>query len=217
MPLQTDELRTQPLGPLPTPTELSTNHPLTDDVAKHIDESRGQIEKILTGEDKRLLVIVGPCSIHDTDAAIDYAKRLVSVQEKYKDQLFIVMRTYFEKPRTIIGWKGLITDPNLDGSYALEAGLNKARKLLLDINKLGLPTATEFLDMITGQYITDLISWGAIGARTLSLRSTARWPQLFLAQWVSRTVLTAALRLLLTQCALRKHHTTSTLQTRMAA
>ncbi|GAM64672.1 2-keto-3-deoxy-D-arabino-heptulosonate-7-phosphate synthase [Vibrio ishigakensis] len=166
MPLQTDELRTQPLGPLPTPTELSTNHPLTDDVAKHIDESRGQIEKILTGEDKRLLVIVGPCSIHDTDAAIDYAKRLVSVQEKYKDQLFIVMRTYFEKPRTIIGWKGLITDPNLDGSYALEAGLNKARKLLLDINKLGLPTATEFLDMITGQYITDLISWGAIGART---------------------------------------------------
>ncbi|ANO32905.1 3-deoxy-7-phosphoheptulonate synthase [Vibrio breoganii] len=166
MSLKTDELRTQPLGPMPTPAELSQNHPLTADVAARIEESRRQIEAILKGEDKRLLVIVGPCSIHDTEAAMDYAGRLAAIQDQYKDQLFIVMRTYFEKPRTIIGWKGLITDPNLDGSYALETGLNKARKLLLDINKLGLATATEFLDMITGQYITDLISWGAIGART---------------------------------------------------
>ena len=104
--------------------------------------------------------------MHDTEAAIDYATRLANIQDKYKDELFIVMRTYFEKPRTVVGWKGLITDPNLDGSYALEAGLHKARKLLLDINKLGLATATEFLDMITGQYIADLITWGAIGART---------------------------------------------------
>ncbi|CAM3958114.1 3-deoxy-7-phosphoheptulonate synthase [Vibrio neonatus] len=166
MSLKTDELRTQPLGPMPTPAELSNLHPLTPELAVSIRESRQQIERILDGEDKRCLVIVGPCSIHDTEAALDYARRLAALQEQYKDQLFIVMRTYFEKPRTIIGWKGLITDPNLDGSYALEAGLHKARQLLVDINNLGLPTATEFLDMVTGQYITDLISWGAIGART---------------------------------------------------
>lgn len=167
MPLvKTDELRTQALGPMPTPAELMQAHPLPDDVAEHIEHSRCQIEDILSGRDSRLLAIIGPCSVHDTEAAMDYAQRLSALQDKYKDQLFIVMRTYFEKPRTVIGWKGLITDPNLDGSYALEAGLNKARKLLLDINKLGLATATEFLDMITGQYISDLISWGAIGART---------------------------------------------------
>ncbi|MFA0520465.1 3-deoxy-7-phosphoheptulonate synthase, partial [Vibrio sp. 10N.222.55.E8] len=106
--------------------------------------SRRQIEDILTGRDDRLLVIVGPCSVHDTEAALDYAERLSQIQDQYKDELFVVMRTYFEKPRTVVGWKGLITDPNLDGSYALETGLNKARKLLLDINKLGLATATEF-------------------------------------------------------------------------
>ncbi|GLQ70761.1 3-deoxy-7-phosphoheptulonate synthase [Vibrio sp. vnigr-6D03] len=166
MPLKTDELRTQPLGPMPTPAELVQAHPLTDDVAERIEQSRRQIEAILAGQDNRLLAIVGPCSVHDTEAALDYARRLSAIQDKYKDELFIVMRTYFEKPRTVVGWKGLITDPNLDGSYALETGLNKARKLLLDINKLGLATATEFLDMITGQYIADLITWGAIGART---------------------------------------------------
>lgn len=166
MPLKTDELRTQPLGPMPTPAELSSQYPVTDEIADKIAHARKQVEAILTGEDKRLLVIVGPCSVHDTDAALDYAQRLNAVQEKYKEELFIVMRTYFEKPRTVVGWKGLITDPNLDGSYALEAGLGKARGLLVEINKLGLATATEFLDMITGQYIADLISWGAIGART---------------------------------------------------
>ncbi|OLQ94024.1 3-deoxy-7-phosphoheptulonate synthase [Vibrio ponticus] len=166
MPLKTDELRTQPMGPMPTPSELSHTYPITDDVAARIAQSRRQIESILVGEDQRLLVIVGPCSVHDTEAALDYASRLATIQEQYKDELFIVMRTYFEKPRTVVGWKGLITDPNLDGSYALETGLNKARELLLDINKLGLATATEFLDMITGQYIADLITWGAIGART---------------------------------------------------
>ncbi len=151
---------------MPTPAELSHAHPITDEVALRIAQSRRQIESILTGEDDRLLVIVGPCSVHDTDAALDYARRLAALQENYTDELFVVMRTYFEKPRTVVGWKGLITDPNLDGSYALETGLNKARKLLLDVNKLGLATATEFLDMITGQYIADLITWGAIGART---------------------------------------------------
>ncbi|NNN45177.1 MULTISPECIES: 3-deoxy-7-phosphoheptulonate synthase [unclassified Vibrio] len=166
MPLKTDELRTQALGPMPTPAELSQAHPITDDIADRIARSRQQIEQILTGKDDRLLVIIGPCSVHDTQAALDYAFRLSQIQKKYDNELFIVMRTYFEKPRTVVGWKGLITDPNLDGSYALEDGLNKARQLLLEINKLGLATATEFLDMITGQYIADLISWGAIGART---------------------------------------------------
>ncbi|MGF1741499.1 3-deoxy-7-phosphoheptulonate synthase [Vibrio profundum] len=166
MPVKTDELRTQALGPMPTPAELGQMHPITSDVAERIAQSRLQVEKILKGEDKRLLVIVGPCSVHDPDAALDYANRLAAVQNQYEQELFIVMRTYFEKPRTVVGWKGLITDPNLDGSYALEAGLSKARQLLLDINKIGLPTATEFLDMITGQYIADLITWGAIGART---------------------------------------------------
>ncbi len=166
MPLKTDELRTQALGPMPTPLELSQSNPITNEVAEQIARSRRQIEDILTGKDERLLAIVGPCSVHDTKAAVDYAERLNKIQGKYNNELLIVMRTYFEKPRTIVGWKGLITDPNLDGSYALEAGLTKARKLLLDINKLGLATATEFLDMITGQYISDLIAWGAIGART---------------------------------------------------
>ncbi len=110
MPLKTDELRTQALGPMPTPSELSANHPITDDVAERIAHSRRQIENILTGDDNRLLCIVGPCSVHDTEAALDYAKRLSAIQDQYKDELFIVMRTYFEKPRTVVGWKGLITD-----------------------------------------------------------------------------------------------------------
>ncbi len=127
MPLKTDELRTQPLGPMPTPAELVAQHPITDDVAERIEYSRKQIDKILNGHDNRLLVIVGPCSIHDTDAALDYARRLADIQDNYSDELFIVMRSYFEKPRTVVGWKGLITDPNLDGSYALETGLNRAQ------------------------------------------------------------------------------------------
>lgn len=166
MPLKTDELRTQAQGLMPTPAELSQAYPVTDEIAERIAHSRQQIERILIGEDDRLLVIVGPCSVHDTKAALDYAQRLSQIQAEHHNELCIVMRTYFEKPRTVVGWKGLITDPNLDGSYALEDGLSQARQLLLNINRLGLATATEFLDMITGQYIADLISWGAIGART---------------------------------------------------
>lgn len=166
MPIKTDELRTQVVGLLPTPAELEAAHPITDSVANHIAESRKQIERILRGEDKRLLIVVGPCSVHDPEAAFDYAQRLKALAETHQNELFVVMRTYFEKPRTVVGWKGLINDPNLDGSGDMRQGLFKARKLLLDINRIGLPTATEFLDMITGQFIADLISWGAIGART---------------------------------------------------
>lgn len=127
------------------------------------------MEAILAGDDQRLLVIVGPCSIHDPAAAREYALRLNALREQYKESLCIVMRTYFEKPRTIVGWKGLINDPRLDGSFDVNEGLKLARKLLVDINEIGMPTATEFLDMVTGQYIADLIT-RAIGARTTESR-----------------------------------------------
>ncbi|KXF80639.1 3-deoxy-7-phosphoheptulonate synthase [Enterovibrio coralii] len=166
MPIKTDELRTQPVDTLPTPAEVEAASPITDAVAEHVAQARKQTEDILTGRDDRLLVVVGPCSIHDPKAGLDYAARLKAFADKHKETLHIVMRTYFEKPRTVVGWKGMINDPDLDGSCKLPEGLFKARKFLLDVNKLGMPTATEFLDMITGQYIADLVSWGAIGART---------------------------------------------------
>ncbi|CNC18108.1 3-deoxy-7-phosphoheptulonate synthase [Yersinia alsatica] len=163
---KTDELRTARIDSLVTPQQLAEKLPISEAVADNVTASRKRIEKILTGEDPRLLVVVGPCSIHDLDAAIDYATRLNVLRERYQDRLEIVMRTYFEKPRTVVGWKGLISDPALDGSCQVNLGIEMARRLLLAVNELGLPTATEFLDMVTGQYIADLISWGAIGART---------------------------------------------------
>lgn len=163
---KTDELRTARIESLVTPAELAERYPLSRSVAEHVNASRRRIEKILNGEDRRLLVIVGPCSIHDLDAAMEYAHRLQGLREKYQETLEIVMRTYFEKPRTVVGWKGLISDPDLNGSYRVNYGMELARKLLLQVNELGVPTATEFLDMVTGQFIADLISWGAIGART---------------------------------------------------
>jgi 3-deoxy-7-phosphoheptulonate synthase len=166
MSFHADELRTRRLSALITPSELATTLPITDAIADHLQASRREIETILAGGDQRLLVIIGPCSIHDPVAAYHYALRLNAQREQYRDSLCIVMRTYFEKPRTVVGWKGLINDPHLNGSGDVNHGLQLARKLLIDINALGLPTATEFLDMVTGQYISDLISWGAIGART---------------------------------------------------
>ncbi|QII37447.1 3-deoxy-7-phosphoheptulonate synthase [Rouxiella badensis] len=163
---QTDELRTTRVGSLITPKALADTLPVSLAVADNVTASRQRIEKIISGEDKRLLVIVGPCSIHDIEAAIDYAGKLNVLREKYQDSLEIVMRTYFEKPRTVVGWKGLISDPDLNGSYRVNHGIELARKVLLAINELGMPTATEFLDMVIGQYFADLISWGAIGART---------------------------------------------------
>lgn len=166
MTIKTDEFRTTLIENLVSPAELAQQIPLDDKTADFIIKSRQDIEAIITGEDKRLLVIIGPCSIHDTEAAIDYAEKLKTLHEKYAEQLLIVMRVYFEKPRTTVGWKGLISDPDLDKSFHVAKGLNLARNLLMKINKLGLPAGTEFLDMVTGQYISDLISWGAIGART---------------------------------------------------
>ncbi|MBD2779722.1 3-deoxy-7-phosphoheptulonate synthase [Xenorhabdus szentirmaii] len=163
---KTDELRTHRIDSLITPKELAEQYPISEKILQNVTLSRKRIELILSGNDPRLLVIIGPCSIHDVDAALEYATRLQGLREKYQHQLEIVMRTYFEKPRTVVGWKGLISDPMLDGSCQVNKGISLARKLLIDINELGVPTATEFLDMVIGQYIADLISWGAIGART---------------------------------------------------
>ncbi|SIR34784.1 3-deoxy-D-arabinoheptulosonate-7-phosphate synthase [Aeromonas sp. RU39B] len=166
MSIHTDELRTRRLGELVTARELANEHALSDAAAAHLLTARAEVEAILQGQDARLLVIIGPCSVHDPVAALEYANRLQGLRERYAGSLCIVMRTYFEKPRTIVGWKGLINDPHLDGSFDVNTGLRMARKLLVAINSLGMPTATEFLDMVTGQYIADLITWGAIGART---------------------------------------------------
>ena len=166
MTIKTDEFRTTLIENLVSPAGLAEQIPLDDKTASFIIKSRKDIEAIINGDDKRLLVIIGPCSIHDTQAAIDYAQKLKVLHEKYADELLIVMRVYFEKPRTTVGWKGLISDPDLDKSFRVAKGLDLARNLLMEINKLGLPAGTEFLDMVTGQYISDLISWGAIGART---------------------------------------------------
>lgn len=162
----TDDLRIKEIKELTTPAELIAQVPLTDAIAQNVANSRQAQHKILHGADDRLIVVMGPCSIHDTQAAMDYAKKLKAKREQYKDDLEIVMRVYFEKPRTTVGWKGLINDPDLDGTFQINKGLRMAREVLLNVNALGLPAGTEFLDMITPQYIADLVSWGAIGART---------------------------------------------------
>ena len=151
---------------LPSPRALCAEIAPTDAQAAVIAESRREIREILFGEDKRFLVIAGPCSIHDPEAGLEYARKLAKLAEELKDQLFIVMRVYFEKPRTTVGWKGLIMDPDLDGTCNIPDGLRLARRILRDVLDVGMPTATELLDPITPQYIADLISWSAIGART---------------------------------------------------
>ncbi|MAZ65925.1 MAG: 3-deoxy-7-phosphoheptulonate synthase [Kangiellaceae bacterium] len=151
---------------LPTPENVQSELPLDAETEQHIVDGRHEVQNILDKKDPRLFVVMGPCSIHDTEAAMDYANRLKALADQVKDTLMIIMRVYFEKPRTSIGWKGLINDPRLDDSFHIEEGLFKARKLLLDINKLGLTAATEGLDPLSPQYIGDLITWTAIGART---------------------------------------------------
>ena len=164
---QTDDERIQNVTPLPPPEHLIRFFPIRGTAVETlVAGTRKAIRKIIHGKDDRLLVIIGPCSIHDPAAAIEYAKRLLPLRELYKDTLEVVMRVYFEKPRTTVGWKGLINDPYLDESYKIDEGLRMARHLLLEINRLGVPAASEFLDVISPQYIGDLISWGAIGART---------------------------------------------------
>ena len=163
---QNDDLRIRDIKELLPPVALLEKFPATDNAARTVARARDAIHQILQGEDDRLLVVIGPCSIHDPQAAKEYASRLLKLRDELKDELEVVMRVYFEKPRTTVGWKGLINDPYMDGSFQLNDGLRLARQLLLEINDSGLPAAGEFLDMITPQYVADLMSWGAIGART---------------------------------------------------
>ena len=164
---QTDDERIKDITVLPPPEHLIRFFPIAGTpVESLITDTRKAIHNIIAGQDDRLLVVIGPCSIHDPAAAVDYARRLKPLRDKYADTLEIVMRVYFEKPRTTVGWKGLINDPYLDESFRIDEGLRMARQLLIDINRLGLPAGSEFLDVISPQYIGDLISWGAIGART---------------------------------------------------
>ncbi len=164
--LATDDVRIVEIKALIKPAEIIEKLKESDVSTENILATRTAIHRVLHGEDDRLLVVVGPCSIHDTNAGIEYAKRLLAVRQHLSDDLLIVMRVYFEKPRTTVGWKGLINDPHLDGSYDINLGLEKARQFLLDVNELGMPAGMEFLDTITPQYTADLVSWGAIGART---------------------------------------------------
>ena len=164
---QTDDQRIKDITVLPPPEHLIRFFPIRGTAVETlIGETRKSIRRIMSGKDDRLLVVIGPCSIHDPAAALDYARRLKPLRDHYADSLEIVMRVYFEKPRTTVGWKGLINDPYLDESYRIDEGLRIARQLLIEINRLGLPAGSEFLDVISPQYIGDLISWGAIGART---------------------------------------------------
>jgi len=162
----TDDLRISGIRPLIAPAVLMADLPATDDAAELVTSTRQQAEAILNGQDDRLLVVVGPCSIHDTKAALEYGGRLKGLADQHREDLLIIMRVYFEKPRTTVGWKGLINDPDLNDSYDINKGLRSARGLLLDLAKLGVPAGTEFLDTISPQFVADLVCWGAIGART---------------------------------------------------
>lgn len=162
----TADIRIRSVRPLISPAILADELPLAEVGAAFVHQARRDVAKVVLGQDDRLLVLVGPCSVHDPVSALEYAQRLAPMARQLADELLVVMRVYFEKPRTVVGWKGLINDPGLDGSFQINRGLRMARKLLLDVTEVGLPIATEFLDTTLGQYYADLISWAAIGART---------------------------------------------------
>ena len=162
----TDNTRIIDRNKVPAPYELVNKHPINDEISKLVYGTRNEISQILHDKDDRLFVVVGPCSIHDPESAIEYAQRLAQESVKFNENLLLIMRVYFEKPRTTVGWKGLINDPDINETFNIAKGVEIARKLLIDIANLGLPAGTEFLDPISPQYVTDIISWGAIGART---------------------------------------------------
>ena len=166
MSYSTDNTRIIDRNKVPAPYELVNKHPINDEISKLVYGTRNEISQILHDKDDRLFVVVGPCSIHDPESAIEYAERLTEERKKFNENLLLIMRVYFEKPRTTVGWKGLINDPDINESFNIAKGVEIARKLLIDIANLGLPAGTEFLDPISPQYVTDVISWGAIGART---------------------------------------------------
>lgn len=195
---QNDDLRIKEINELLPPVALLEKFPATENAANTVSHARKAIHKILKGSDDRLLVVIGPCSIHDPAAAKEYASRLLALREELKGELEIVMRVYFEKPRTTVGWKGLINDPHMDNSFQINDGLRIARKLLLEINDSGLPAAGEFLDMITPQYLADLMSWALLARVRRNLRFTVSWRLACHARWVSKMALMAPLKSLLT-------------------
>ena len=166
-----DDTRIRAVRPLLTPALLQESLPVSDTLIDRVEQQRRAISDVLHGRDDRLIVVVGPCSIHDHDQAMEYARRLQPLAQELADDLLVVMRVYFEKPRTTVGWKGYINDPHLDGTFAMNEGLERARRLLLEVVELGLPAGTEFLDLLSPQFISDLVSWGAIGARTTESQS----------------------------------------------
>ncbi|MDQ6969057.1 MAG: 3-deoxy-7-phosphoheptulonate synthase [Mariprofundus sp.] len=166
MKYNTDDIRISGMSEIAAPEKVHAEHQITETAARTTHDTRNAIHDILQGDDDRLLIIVGPCSVHNPDAALEYAQHICRMRQELGQDLLLVMRVYFEKPRTTVGWKGLINDPNLDESFEINKGIRLARKLLLDINEMGVPAGTEFLDLITPQYVADLVSWGAIGART---------------------------------------------------
>ena len=168
---KTDDLKISSMKELCSPVEIINELPMSESATKTILNSRTEIINIIKGNDNRLMVIVGPCSIHDTNSAKEYAEKLLELKQKVSKNLLIVMRVYFEKPRTVVGWKGLINDPDLDSSFNINKGIRIARKLLLELAEMGMPAGHEYLDLISPQYISDLISWGAIGARTTESQS----------------------------------------------
>ena len=163
---KTDDLRVAGIEQLIAPQELLAKHPMTEAASETVYETRQAMHQILNGEDNRMILVIGPCSIHDPEAALEYGVRLKNLREEVSSELLVVMRVYFEKPRTTVGWKGLINDPDMSDAFDINKGLHLARKLLLDLSDMGVPAGTEYLDLITPQYIADLVSWGAIGART---------------------------------------------------
>lgn len=184
-----------------TPEQLKQEFPLSQEQEKQITHSRQTISDIISGRDPRLLVVCGPCSIHDPETAIEYARRFKVLAAEVSDSLYLVMRVYFEKPRTTVGWKGLINDPHMDGSFDVETGLKIARKLLLELVDMGLPLATEALDPNSPQYLGDLFSWSAIGARTTESQLTVKWPPGFPCRLVLKTAPMAVWQRQLTLCA----------------
>ena len=167
----TDDLKISSIKELISPSELIEQFPMTEDAISTVMKTRADIINILNGKDKRLILIVGPCSIHDINSAHEYAKKLLEIKKKVEKNILVIMRVYFEKPRTVIGWKGLINDPNLDNSFDINKGIKIARKLLINLAELGIPAGHEYLDLISPQYISDVICWGAIGARTTESQS----------------------------------------------
>ena len=191
-----DDVRIEAVRPLITPALLHEALPVPDAALELVERSRREVAAILRGEDRRLLVVVGPCSIHDHDQAIEYAEKLRAAANDLADDLRVVMRCYFEKPRTTVGWKGYINDPHLDGTFAINEGLRRARRLLLDVLALGLPVATEFLDLLSPQFVSDLVTWGRLARVRLKVKPIGSSPTAFPAQSASRTAPTAT-------CALR--------------